>query len=58
MTASENVSGSGEAGAAGSPGVEIERVFDAPRELVWQAWTDPAQMARWYGPDNFSYNFV
>jgi uncharacterized protein YndB with AHSA1/START domain len=28
----------------------ITRVFDAPRELVWKAWTDPDQMARWYGP--------
>jgi uncharacterized protein YndB with AHSA1/START domain len=28
----------------------ITRVFDAPRELVFQAWTDPAQLAAWYGP--------
>ncbi len=28
----------------------ITRVFDAPRELVWQAWTDPEQVARWFGP--------
>lgn len=30
------------------------RSFDAPRELVWQAWTDPAQLARWWGPNGFS----
>ncbi|MDB6113269.1 MAG: hypothetical protein JWQ83_792 [Lacunisphaera sp.] len=32
----------------------ITRVFDAPRELVWQAWTDPAQLAQWWGPRNFT----
>jgi uncharacterized protein YndB with AHSA1/START domain len=26
------------------------RVFDAPRELVWMAWTEPEQLARWWGP--------
>lgn len=28
----------------------LDRVFDAPRELVWQTWTDPELLARWYGP--------
>jgi uncharacterized protein YndB with AHSA1/START domain len=32
----------------------ITRVFDAPRNLVWQAWTDPVQIARWLGPKGFS----
>ena len=32
----------------------ISRVFDAPRDLVWKAWTDPRQMARWWGPANFT----
>jgi uncharacterized protein YndB with AHSA1/START domain len=32
----------------------ITRVFDAPRELVFQAWTDPAHLAGWYGPSGFS----
>ena len=27
----------------------MERVFDAPRELVWQALTDPARIPRWWG---------
>src|SRR3989304_4928636 len=31
-------------------GVVIERVFDAPRELVWRAWTEPEHFMRWYGP--------
>jgi uncharacterized protein YndB with AHSA1/START domain len=28
----------------------IERVFNAPRELVFQAWTDPDHIAKWFGP--------
>lgn len=31
----------------------ITRVFDAPRELVWAAWTEPEQFAAWFGPENF-----
>jgi uncharacterized protein YndB with AHSA1/START domain len=34
--------------------VVITRVFDAPRELVWQAWTDPGHMAQWWGPHGFT----
>jgi uncharacterized protein YndB with AHSA1/START domain len=30
-------------------GISITRVFDAPRALVFQAWTDPAQFAQWFG---------
>ncbi len=32
----------------------ITRVFDAPRELVFRAWTDPKHMARWWGPKHFT----
>ncbi|MFK7845912.1 MAG: SRPBCC domain-containing protein [Rhodothermales bacterium] len=28
----------------------LDRVFNAPRDMVWRAWTDPALLARWYGP--------
>ena len=34
--------------------VTVSRVFDAPRELVWQAWTSPTHMARWFGPREFT----
>lgn len=32
----------------------MERVFDAPRELVFQAWTDPKHVAQWWGPKGFT----
>ena len=32
------------------PRYQTERYFDAPRALVWRAWTDPNLLARWYGP--------
>jgi len=28
----------------------ITRVFDAPRELIWKAWTQPEQLTEWWGP--------
>ena len=30
-------------------GISITRVFDAPRERVWQEWTEPAAFADWFG---------
>ena len=32
----------------------ITRVFDAPRELVWKAWTDPGLVVKWWGPKDFT----
>ena len=34
--------------------IEIVRVFDAPRELVWNAWTVPEQLASWWGKRGWS----
>jgi uncharacterized protein YndB with AHSA1/START domain len=31
------------------PGITINRVFDAPRERLWQEWTDPEPFADWFG---------
>src|SRR3954452_558478 len=31
--------------------VLITRIFDAPRAAVFEAWTDPEQVARWFGPE-------
>ena len=32
----------------------ITRIFDAPRNHVWKAWTDPDLMKRWWGPKGFT----
>ncbi|HEY6395629.1 MAG TPA: SRPBCC domain-containing protein [Candidatus Binataceae bacterium] len=32
----------------------ITRVFDAPRSLVFKAWTEPEHMAHWFGPRGFT----
>jgi uncharacterized protein YndB with AHSA1/START domain len=32
--------------------LEIRRVINAPRERVYAAWTDPAQLKQWFGPEN------
>ncbi len=32
----------------------IKRIFDAPRHLVFKAWTDPVQVAKWWGPHGFT----
>lgn len=34
--------------------IVISRVFSAPRELVWQAMTDPKQVGHWWGPRGFT----
>jgi len=34
--------------------LEITRVFDAPRELVFKAWTETSHMAQWWGPKGFT----
>ncbi len=32
------------------PEYKIDRIFSAPREMVWRTWTDPEILHRWYGP--------
>jgi uncharacterized protein YndB with AHSA1/START domain len=39
--------------AAADQQVLITRIFEAPREQVFKAWTDPNQVAAWYGPEHF-----
>lgn len=34
--------------------IVITRIFDAPRELVWEAWTDPKHVVQWWGPTGFT----
>src|SRR4051812_6301970 len=32
----------------------IERIYDAPVKTVWDAWTDPEQVGKWWGPRGFT----
>ena len=48
------VAGSNPTTDAEEPVFEIARTFDAPRELVWKAWTDPERLAQWWGPKGFT----
>lgn len=41
----------------GEPGGDllfITRTFEAPRELVFRAWTEPERLTSWWGPDGFT----
>lgn len=54
MGASSNIGG----GPASEREVLITRIFDAPRELVFKAWTDPEHLAKWYGPKDFTATII
>lgn len=43
--------------AAGKNEIISTREFDAPRELVFRAWTTPDLLARWWGPKGFTNTF-
>ena len=43
-----------EAGRAADRELVVTRVLDAPRALVFEAWTDPARLVRWWGPKGFT----
>ena len=36
----------------------IAREFNAPREIVWKAWSDPEIIKKWWGPKTFSAPFI
>jgi len=38
----------------GEEKITIERTFDAPRDLVFRMWVEPAHLAQWWGPDHFT----
>jgi len=40
--------------AAKSNEIQIIRIYDAPVKLVWEAWADPKQAAKWWGPRGFT----
>lgn len=33
---------------------EITRIFDAPRDRVWQCWTEAERLKKWWGPKGFT----
>src|SRR5438445_12192181 len=43
-----------EATATADREIVVTRVFDAPRELVFEAWTDPTRVVQWCGPHGFT----
>ena len=42
--------GSGSATGTAANQMVVTREFDAPRDLLWKAWTEPDRLARWWGP--------
>lgn len=42
------------AASADERSIVISRTIDAPRELVFEAWTDPRHLAQWWGPNGFT----
>lgn len=45
---------SSSAGAPSEREIVLSRVYDAPRDLVWKAWTDPGHIVQWWGPTGFT----
>jgi len=43
-----------EATLSAEPGLVITRIFDAPRRLVFEMWTEPEHLLRWWGPCGFT----
>jgi uncharacterized protein YndB with AHSA1/START domain len=41
-------------GTTGNRELTITRIFDAPRALVFEAWTEPKHLMRWFAPNNFT----
>jgi uncharacterized protein YndB with AHSA1/START domain len=41
-------------GESASRGLVMTRTFNAPRQVVFQAWTDPERLKRWWGPKDFT----
>jgi uncharacterized protein YndB with AHSA1/START domain len=41
-------------GTISKDAIVIERIFDAPVDLIWQMWTLPEHFKNWYGPEGFT----
>ena len=42
-----------DAGSAAEAVIVMSRMFDAPREVVWAAFTDPKHVSKWFGGRGF-----
>jgi uncharacterized protein YndB with AHSA1/START domain len=60
MTATRTDRGSTETTAVFTEGQDLvmERIFDAPRELVWNVMTDPKRITDWWGPHGYTTTVV
>ncbi len=60
MTVSRTDRGSTETTTVYTEGQDLvmERIFDAPRELVWKVMTDPESITRWWGPHGYTTTVV
>src|ERR1700722_18659532 len=38
--------------------IKLVRMFNAPREMVFKAWTDPQYIRQWWGPEGFTCPFA
>jgi uncharacterized protein YndB with AHSA1/START domain len=57
MAANAKINPSSQSSSSSQPSewdLVLTRVLDAPREVVWQVWTDPAHLAQWWGPKGFT----
>ena len=54
MTDSTGIGTSAGKSSPAGEALVITRDFDAPRELVWRAWTDPERVKCWWGPRGFT----
>ena len=60
MTATRTDRGSTETTTVYTEGQDLvmERIFDAPRELVWKVMIDPERVTRWWGPHGYTTTVV
>lgn len=55
MTRSDTPAASGKASVTSTPeAITVTRTFDAPRALVFKAWTEPEQLRQWWGPHGYT----
>jgi len=40
------------------PVISLTHIYDAPRKLVWEAFTNPDHLKHWWGPDDFTIEHI